>query len=448
MSDREERREYRRKRRIRNQIISYSVMLVVLVGVGIGCFAGIRAASAGIQERQSAKEEARQAAIEASMAAESAQAESAVAALLEMDAQESAAETETYSREDALMEMVEESVNSMTLEQKVAGLFFVTPEQITGVSQAVQAGEGTKEALLKYPVGGLIYFKQNIQSEEQIKEMLANTVSYSTFPIFLGVDEEGGKVARVADALNLENVGPMADIGSTNDSQAAYTANETIGKYLASYGFNVDFAPVADVLTNSENAVIGDRAFSSDAETAAQMVASAVEGLQSTGVSACIKHFPGHGDTACDSHTGAAQTDRTRAEMDAAEFLPFKSGIEAGTEMIMVGHISAPKLTNGEKVPASLSEEIITGILRSELGYDGIVITDAMNMAAITDYYQADVAAITALKAGADMVLMPENFEVAYEGVLKAVQDGTISEERVNDSLKRIYKVKLKNKVQ
>lgn len=445
MSDGNERRAFRRKRRIRNQVISYSVMLIVLAAIAFGCVMGIKAASGAIQEQKAAKEESVQAAIEASKAAESAQAEAAVAELLELNTIEET--TAEYTAEDAFNEMVEDTVAGMTLEQKVAGLFFVTPEQLTGVSKAVQAGEGTREALAKYPVGGIIYFKQNIQSEDQIKEMLANTVSYSTFPIFLGVDEEGGKVARVADALNLDNVGPMADIGDTGDVQAAYTANETIGQYLSSYGFNVDFAPVADVLTNEENAVIGDRAFSGDPQVVSQMVASAVQGLQSTGVSACLKHFPGHGDTEGDSHTGAATTERTKEEMQAAEFLPFQSGIAAGADMIMVGHISAPSLTDGDNIPASLSEDIITGVLRNELGYDGIVITDAMNMAAITDYYEADVAAIMALKAGADMVLMPDQFELAYEGVLKAVQDGTISEERVNDSLKRIYKVKLRDRM-
>lgn len=251
MADGNERREIRRKRRIRNQFISYSVMLIVLAAIAFGCVVGIRAASGAIREQRAAKEESLQAAIEASKAAESAQAEAAVAELLEMNTTEEAS-TE-YTPEDAFNEMVEDSVAGMTLEQKVAGLFFVTPEQLTGVGQAVQAGDGTKEALSKYPVGGLIYFKQNIQSEDQIKEMLANTVSYSAFPIFLGVDEEGGKVARVADALKLDNVGPMADIGASGDTQAAYTANETIGQYLSSYGFNVDFAPVADVLTNEED---------------------------------------------------------------------------------------------------------------------------------------------------------------------------------------------------
>ena len=446
MSERDSNREYRRKRRRRSQLISYSVTAVVLIAVIAGCAVGIRAAAGTIRERRQAKEASIQAAAESVMEKESAEAQSAVEELLGMESTQEESTVE-YTPEDALNEMVEESVAGMTLEQKVAGLFFVTPEQLTGVGQAVQAGEGTQEALAKWPVGGLVYFKQNIQSEEQLKEMLANTVSYSSFPIFLGVDEEGGSVARVADALGLENVGPMADIGSAGDVQAAYAANQTIGTYLSSYGFNVDFAPIADVLTNSDNTVIGDRAFSDDPQTSADMVAGAVEGLQSAGVSACLKHFPGHGDTAGDSHTGAAETDRTKEEMAAAEFLPFQSGIGAGADMVMVGHISAPNLTGGEKVPASLSEEIITGILRSELGYDGIIITDAMNMAAVTDYYEADVAAIMALKAGADMILMPEDFQQAYEGVLQAVQDGTVSQERVDDSLKRIYRVKLRDRV-
>lgn len=446
MSERDSNREYRRKRRRRSQLISYSVTAVVLIAVIAGCAVGIRAAAGTIRERRQAKEASIQAAAESVMEKESAEAQSAVEELLGMESTQEESTVE-YTPEDALNEMVEESVAGMTLEQKVAGLFFVTPEQLTGVGQAVQAGEGTQEALAKWPVGGLVYFKQNIQSEEQLKEMLANTVSYSSFPIFLGVDEEGGSVARVADALGLENVGPMADIGSAGDVQAAYAANQTIGTYLSSYGFNVDFAPIADVLTNPDNTVIGDRAFSDDPQTAADMVAGAVEGLQSAGVSACLKHFPGHGDTAGDSHTGAAETDRTKEEMAAAEFLPFQSGIGAGADMVMVGHISAPNLTGGEKVPASLSEEIITGILRSELGYDGIIITDAMNMAAVTDYYEADVAAIMALKAGADMILMPEDFQQAYEGVLQAVQDGTVSQERVDDSLKRIYRVKLRDRV-
>ena len=226
------------------------------------------------------------------------------------------------------------------------------------------------------------------------------------------------------------------------DYVAAYAAGAAIASYLKEYGFNLDFAPVADVLTNPDNTVIGDRSFGSDPALVSQMVAAAVRGFQENGVNACIKHFPGHGDTAGDSHDGQVETDRTLEEMQMAEFLPFTAGIEAGVDMVMVGHISAPGLTDGDKVPASMNEKIITGVLREQLGYNGVVITDAMNMSAITQYYAADEAAVKALKAGADMILMPEDFTTAYNGVIAAVQDGTIAEERVNDSLKRIFRVK------
>ncbi|MDO4291839.1 MAG: glycoside hydrolase family 3 protein [Eubacteriales bacterium] len=444
MSDRESRRADRRRRRRRNQIISYCVMAIVAAAVAAGCVIGVRAAAGAVREKQSSREAALREVAESSRAAESALAESVVAAMFE----ETGTEEETssaYTREDALSDMVEDTIAGMTLEQKVAGLFFVTPEQLTGVGQVIQAGDGTREALAKYPVGGIIYFAKNIQSADQLTQMLSNTVSYSPFPLFLGVDEEGGKVARVADALQLDNTGAAAQLGSAEKAQSAY---ETIGGYLSSYGFNVDFAPVADVLTNPDNTVIGDRAFSSDAQTASELVASAVQGLQGKGVSACLKHFPGHGDTAGDSHTGAAETDRTKEEMESAEFLPFRAGIEAGADMVMVGHISAPALTGGDNIPASLSEDVITGILRNELGYNGIVVTDALDMAAVTDYYEADVAAVMALKAGADMVMMPENFEQAYQGVLDAVQNGTVSIERVEDSLRRLYRVKLRGRLE
>ena len=447
MSEKDTRREWRRKRRIRNQIIAYCVMLILVVAAGGGAFLGIQTAKGAYLENQIQKEEAAQALLEESLAQESAEAEAAVAELLEMGTEQEEETKEEYTAEIALEELVAECISGMTLEEKVAGLFFITPEQLTGVSKAVAAGDSTKEALQKYPVGGIIYFKQNIQDENQLKEMLANTASYSTFPIFLGVDEEGGRVARVASALGIEGVEAMGEVASAGDPQAVYDSNKFIGTYLSSYGFNVDFAPVADVLTNADNTSIGDRSFGDDPATVSQMVASAVQGLEDGGVSSCLKHFPGLGNAAEDTHEQAAQTDRTKEEMQEAEFLPFSAGIEAGVDMVMVGHISATELTGGEKVPASISEDIITGILRKELGYNGIVITDAMNMGAITEYYEADVAAIKALKAGADMVLMPEDFAAAYEGVLKAVQDGTISEERVNDSLSRIYRVKYADKI-
>lgn len=303
----------RRKRRVRNQIISYIVAVLILAGIVTGGVMGIRSIASAMEEKKAAEESQAQA---ESLAQEEAMMQS------QTENETGEAQTETPvenvpSKEELLEELVESCVANMSLEDKVAGLFIVTPEQLTGVTKAVQAGSGTEEALKKYPVGGLVYFAQNIQSAEQLKEMLSKTAGYATYPLFLGVDEEGGSVARVADQLKLANVGPMADIGAGGDASAAYTAGQTIGTYLGEYGFNLDFAPIADVLTNPDNKVIGDRAFGSDPAVVSQMVASAVQGLQDTGISACIKHFPGHGNTSGDSHEGSVKTDRTLEEMQA-----------------------------------------------------------------------------------------------------------------------------------
>lgn len=358
-------------------------------------------------------------------------------------------ETTTPEKQDdakVLDEVVDAIISEMTLEEKVAGLFVVTPEGITGVDTAVQAGDGTKKALEKYPVGGLIYFKKNIQSEDQIKKMVENSVSYCKYPLFVAVDEEGGIVSRLAEGLKLDNVGPMAEIGSTGDPTKAYEAMKTVGTYMKNYGFNLNFAPVADVLTNDDNSSIGDRSFGTDPTAVAGMVASAMNGLEEVGVTACVKHFPGLGDAAEDTHNGLAVIDKSLDELKQTELIPFMTAIENGANMIMVGHMSLPQLI-GDNTPATMSKEVISELLRSELGFNGVVITDAMNMGAITEYYSADEAAIRAFKAGADMVLMPEDFELAYEGVIEAVKDGTISEERINNSLKRVFRIKYADSV-
>ena len=443
----EEKREQRRQRRIRNQRIALAGLLgslLVLIAVVVAAFFVINK-QAEIKMQQEFEEQLAQ------MEAEEAITEEAVEDVLaeEVDEEVADAETavpETYDDAKVLDEVVEAIIAEMTLEEKVAGLFVVTPEGITGVDTAVQAGDGTKTALEKYPVGGLVYFKKNIQSEEQIKKMIENSVSYNKYPMFIAVDEEGGKVTRLADDLKLDNIGPMAEIGSTGDSNNAYEAMKTVGTYLTSHGFNLNFAPVADVLTNEDNESIGDRSFSSDPSVVAGMVTSAMNGLEEVGVTACVKHFPGLGDASEDTHNGLAVIDKSLDELKQTELVPFISAIENGANMIMVGHMSLPQVV-GDNTPATMSKEVISDLLRSELGFNGVVITDAMNMGAITEYYGADEAAIRAFKAGADMVLMPEDFKLAYEGVIEAVKDGTISEERINNSLKRVFRIKYADSV-
>lgn len=438
----EEKREQRRLRRIRNQRIALAGLIgTVLVLIGLivgGVFVVNKQSEKKIQqefEEQLAELNAEEEILEEALSEEVMEEEVPVEE-----------EISQFEEEVVLDEVVEAIISEMTLEEKVAGLFIVAPEGITGVDTAVQAGDGTKKALEKYPVGGLIYFKKNIQSEEQIKEMIANSVSYNKFPMFIAVDEEGGKVSRLADALQLENVGPMAEIGNAGDSNKAYEAMKSVGTYMTSYGFNLDFAPVADVLTNEDNTSIGDRSFSSDPMVVAGMVTAAVNGLEEVGVTACVKHFPGLGDASEDTHNGLAVIDKSLEELKQTELVPFISAIENGVNMIMVGHMSLPQIV-GDNTPATMSKEVISDLLRSELGFNGVVITDAMNMGAITEYYGADEATIRALKAGADMVLMPEDFELAYEGVIEAVKDGTISEDRINNSLKRVFRIKYADSV-
>jgi beta-N-acetylhexosaminidase len=221
--------------------------------------------------------------------------------------------------------------------------------------------------------------------------MLTNMQAIATertgLPAFLCVDEEGGTVARVAgnSAFGVTNVGSMSDIGATGDSQNAYNAGVTIGSYLSKLGFNVDFAPVADVLTNSDSS-IGDRSFGSDANLVADMVSAELKGLTSQNVYGAVKHFPGHGAAADDTHDGAATVERTLEELTAQELVPFQRAADEDVAFVMVGHLSVPNVT-GDDTPATLSSYLVTDLLRRQMGYDGIVITDAMNMSAITDSY-------------------------------------------------------------
>lgn len=335
-------------------------------------------------------------------------------------------------------------LNEMTLEEKIGQLFFITPEKLTGIGVAIQAGDTTKQMLEQYPVGGLIYFSQNIETPDQITSMIENSQSYSRIPLFIGIDEEGGTlVARIANNpnFNVEKFPNMKEIGATGDPNQAFYVGSTIGSYLHIYGFNMDFAPDADLLTNPNNSVIGERSFGSDPTLVGTMTAQAVKGFQQENVSAVIKHFPGHGDTKEDSHTGTAIVNKTLDELRMAEFIPFQSGIEAGVDGVMVGHLQVPQVT-GTNTPATLSPIIVTDILRNELGFQGLVITDSLSMGAITQYYSSDEAAVLSLQAGADILLMPEDFPLAYQGVLNAVSSGALSEERIDESVKRILTVK------
>ncbi len=337
---------------------------------------------------------------------------------------------------------IQEMINGMSLEDKIYQMFVVTPEQLTGVGEVIQAGEATRLALQEKKVGGIVYFAKNIQTAEQTKEMLENTQGFSEIPLFMAVDEEGGIVSRIGSnpQMGMEKIEPMGEIGASKNYDRAQEAGSTIGNEMKILGFNVDFAPVADVL-NGDN-VIGNRSFGRDAELVGEMVSRFIEGLDESGISATLKHFPGQGSTYGDTHYNYVETDRTENQIREEELLPFKKGIESGADFIMVGHMTVKAFDADE--PATFSKRIITELLKEEMGFKGIVITDALNMGAILNTYTSGDAAIKVVKAGADMLLMPNDLDAAVDALYKAVRSGEISENRINKSVARILEVKKK----
>lgn len=346
--------------------------------------------------------------------------------------------------EPSAKERAETILSAMSLSDMVYQMLFITPEALTGIGLAVAAGETTKNALAQYPVGGLIYFAGNFQDRAQTKQMLENTQAYAKIPLFLAVDEEGGRVSRLGDnpAMGTTKQPPMRKIGETGDATKAYAVGKVLAADLKALGLNVNFAPDADVLLHEENTEIGDRAFGTDAEVVSAMVANVVKGLEDNGVSSTLKHFPGHGSTYVNSHNGTSESKRTLEELRKNELLPFQAGIAAGADFIMVSHMT---LVNAgiEKVPCSVSEAVITDLLKDELGYKGIVITDSFQMGAITQLYTAGQAAVKAVQAGVDMLLMPEDFKAAHAAILQAVERGEIAQARIEESVKKILALKI-----
>lgn len=347
---------------------------------------------------------------------------------------------------------LELTLQQMTLEEKVGQLFIIrpdaldltqTPEQIKDpyAEGVTELSSAMADVLYKYPVGGIALFGKNISTPQQMSGFIDALQNAGGIPLFMAVDEEGGRVARIANssAFDVAKYSSAADVGASGDTTAAEDMGETIGAYLREYGFNMDFAPVADVYSNPDNTVIGDRAFSSDAGTAAQMAKAMADGLKQQQIIPTFKHFPGHGDTAEDSHNGIAVNYKSKEEMESCEWLPY--GSLSREDCVMVGHIATPEIT-GDMTPASMSSEIVTGILRQQLGFEGVVITDALAMGAITEEYTSADAAVNAIAAGCDILLCPYDFCEAFEAVTDAVSNGTISEERINESVYRILLLK------
>lgn len=298
-------------------------------------------------------------------------------------------------------------------------------------------------AFLKdYQPGGVILFSRNLESVEQIVELTNDLQQCSPkSPLLIAIDQEGGRVSRLPKGFTI--FPPCQLIGRCHSSELAYAAAATIAKELKSVGINMNMAPVLDVNSNPDNPVIGDRAFGSDPETVIELGLVTAAGLQDSKVVACGKHFPGHGDTNADSHKELPVVVASRERLEAVEFAPFRRATAAGVASLMTAHVLYRALD--ERLPATLSPDIVTHLLREQMGYDGVVLTDDLEMHAIVDHYGPGDAAVRALLAGCDVLLICKERDreiAAFEAIEKAVASGTIDTARLDRSVARIQRIK------
>lgn len=350
------------------------------------------------------------------------------------------------SDEDAAYASLE-YLKLMSNEEKVGQLFTVNLEQLDDTKgdyyEHKKITKTMKENLQKYPVGGVILFSRNIWNRKQTKKLIRKLQKNAALPMFISVDEEGGDVARIGNnpKMKTDTFPTMEEIGRTEDADYVYYMASTIARQIGELGFNVDFAPVADVKTSEMNSEIGTRSFGGDPKKVAEFVSAYVKGLESENICSTLKHFPGQGSSSGDTHQGSVDIDSSISKLRKIDFVPFVSGIEAGADFVMVSHISVSRVTETSE-PASVSKLIMTTILREELDYSGLIVTDAFDMACITDKYSAAEAAVKSFHAGADIILMPQDLPEAYDAILSKVESGKISEKRLNDTVQRILKLK------
>ncbi len=348
------------------------------------------------------------------------------------------------NKDDEIKNMLE----SMTLEEKVGQVFIVAFRNNERNCSLRVLDEKTKRQLEKYHLGGIVLFSKNIDTIPQTEKLIDDMQKTAKIPLFIAIDEEGGCVSRLngSSKMHATKLPGNRILGQTNNPELAYEVGKLLGRELSALGINMNFAPVADVNTNPNNVVIGDRSFGSDEFKTGFMVEAMVKGMQEQNVSAVIKHFPGHGDTSLDTHKGTVVISHDYERLKQIELIPFQRGIQAEVDGVMTAHIQIPQITN-DSMPATLSPEILDEILRIDLQHEGLIITDALEMGAISNYWTTEQAVVKAFSAGADILLMPLSLEEGYQGLLHAVQNGQISEERLDESVRRILYIKQKRKI-
>ena len=331
---------------------------------------------------------------------------------------------------------IEEKTKSMSLEEKIVQMLIV-------YDYSQEVDDELLNKLNEIKPGGFILFRKNFANYEQTQKLISDINSTSEIPMFISIDQEGGRVQRLKelDDQTITLFPSMYELGNTNDENLADEVGKVMGEELRVFNINMNFAPVLDIYSNPSNTVIGDRSFGRTAETVSKMALSFSEGLKSTGIIPVYKHFPGHGNTFEDSHDTLPIINKTKEELMELELKPFIDAIDNGAEVIMVGHLAVPKIT-GDTTPASLSRKIVTDLLKKELGFEGIVITDALNMGALTSKYSEEEIYINAINAGVDLLLMPNFNKETINMLINAINNGTIKKEEIDDSVTKILSLK------
>ena len=337
--------------------------------------------------------------------------------------------TEKYT--NPLDEKVLQALSSMTLEEKI-GQMLILYETHSEVNEEV------KTLFNEIKPGGIILNKENITTYTNTKRYIEEIKTLSKFPLIVSIDQEGGRVQRLQLLKDITptNLPSMFEIGKTQDVSLSYEVGKILAEQVKTLGINVVYAPVCDIVTNEENTGIGTRSFGNSPTLVSSMCTNFAKGIEEEKVIATYKHFPGHGDTTTDSHTSLPIIKKNLEELENFELIPFKEAINENAKIIMVGHIAFPNITN-DLTPASLSKTIITDILKKKHNYNGLVITDALNMKALTDNYTDDEIYTMAINAGVDLLLMPNNPHKAIQ-IIKE----TINEERINESVAKILRFK------
>ena len=340
------------------------------------------------------------------------------------------------SNDEIIYEEVDKVMSNMSLDEKIGQMFIVS-------YNSTSYNDGLSNVMNTVKPGGFMLLGFNVTNYDKTLKFVKDLKSSSEIPLFITIDEEGGNVERLAKLdEDITHVPYMYDVGLKDDLELTYDVGRVIGREISVFGINVDFAPVVDVVTNKDNQVIGKRSFGADYEKVAKHGVALSNGIEKYNVISCYKHFPGHGSTMEDSHVDLPIITKDKETLINEDLYPFKYAIQNNAKMIMIGHIAVPSLT-GDNTPASMSKVIINDLLIDEFKYKGLVITDALNMIENRDYSMDEIYT-NVIDAGVDILLYPTDSIEAFNSVKKLVNEGKISEDRINSSVRKILFYKYK----